>query len=142
MMLIWVFFYSNLYNISNRLVSTAENRQKKWSKSGQNEVKIPPTAVPAYLNQNLRVASLSHFCGPHKKFQISSSYRSRDIIELYRKPPTYFSTKEKTDQRLTNFDRLHYSPSYRCFSNCVPRDLGFCRGKIGLFKSMPRWQQL
>jgi hypothetical protein len=44
-MLIWVFFYCNFYNISNRLVSIDENRQKVLE-SRQRTAEMPPSAAP------------------------------------------------------------------------------------------------
>jgi hypothetical protein len=84
MMLIWVFIYGNFYNISNRLVSRAENRQKAVE-SHQKAVKIPQTAAPI-LTKSI-VLHPCHICGLHTKFHVPSSYRFRDIIELHRKTP-------------------------------------------------------
>jgi hypothetical protein len=67
MMLIWVLFYPIFYNISNRLVGIAENRQKTveiYSKA----VKIPPSAAPI-STKRFFVASLSHLW---TTYQISS----------------------------------------------------------------------
>jgi hypothetical protein len=81
-----VFFYPNFYNISNRFVAIAENRQKTV-KNRQKAIKIPPTA--AIISTKRFVLHPCHICELHTKFQVSSSslYRSRDIVKLHRKPP-------------------------------------------------------
>jgi hypothetical protein len=47
MMFIWVFFYPNFYNISNRLVGIAENRRK----TVENRQKQPKYRQPQHLSQ-------------------------------------------------------------------------------------------
>jgi hypothetical protein len=83
-MLIWVFFYCNLYNIFNRLVSIAENPQKAVE-NHQKAAKMPSTGAPILTKRF--ILHPCHICGLHTKFQVPSSYRSRDIIELHLKPP-------------------------------------------------------
>jgi hypothetical protein len=68
MVLIWV-FCCNIYNISNRLVNIAENRQKVV-KTRQKAVKIPPTAAP--ILTKCFVLHPCYICELHTKFQVFS----------------------------------------------------------------------
>jgi hypothetical protein len=79
-----VLFYLTFYNIPNRLVGIAENRQKT-AETRQKAVKIPPTAAP--ISTKRFVLHSCHIFELHTKFQVSSLYRSRDFVELHRKKP-------------------------------------------------------
>jgi hypothetical protein len=88
------YIYSNFYNVSNRLVSIAENCQKAV-KNHQKAAKMPPTGAPILTKR-----FVLYPCTFVDHIQVPSSYRSQDIIELHLKPPKSGGNAAKVSCRI------------------------------------------